>query len=81
MTISDTLSNVYYSSNKELCKDLALALNVEIKRLVKAGCKYIQVDEPLFATAPRDFSKIVVKPPFLLPGEGLLSKLLPFKEV
>ena len=26
-----------------------------------------------FAEAPRDFSRMVVRPPFLLPGEGLLS--------
>jgi len=29
--------------------------------------------EPPFATAPSDFSKIVVSPPALLPGAGLLS--------
>jgi hypothetical protein len=27
---------------------------------------------PPFATAPRDFSRIVVRPPALLPGDGLL---------
>ena len=31
------------------------------------------VEGPPFATAPRDFSVIVVKPPALLPTEGLLS--------
>jgi 5-methyltetrahydropteroyltriglutamate--homocysteine methyltransferase len=34
--------------------DLAEVINVEIKRLQKAGCKYIQVDEPLFARKPQD---------------------------
>ena len=33
---------------------------------------------PLLATPQRDFSKIVVSPPFLFPGEGLLSKVLSF---
>ena len=33
--------------------DLAEVINVEIKRLQKAGCKYIQVDEPLFARKPQ----------------------------
>ena len=28
---------------------------------------------PPFAAAPSDFSRIVVSPPFLFPGEGLLS--------
>jgi 5-methyltetrahydropteroyltriglutamate--homocysteine methyltransferase len=36
-----------------MCFDLAEVINVEIKRLQKAGCKYIQVDEPLFARKPQ----------------------------
>ncbi len=54
MTISDTIANKYYKSDKKLGQDLAKALNVEVKRLVKAGCKYIQVDEPLFARKPEE---------------------------
>ena len=54
MTISDTIANKYYTSNNQLGKDLAKAINVEIKRLVVAGCKYIQVDEPLFARKPKE---------------------------
>ena len=53
MTITDTIANDYYTSNRELGEDLAKAINVEIKRLQKAGCKYIQVDEPLFARKPQ----------------------------
>jgi len=41
MTITDTVANDYYSSNNQLGNDLAIAINVEIKRLVEAGCKYI----------------------------------------
>ena len=29
-------------------------INVEIIRLVEAGCKYIQIDEPLFARKPQE---------------------------
>jgi len=54
MTITDTVANEYYTSNNQLGKDLAKAINVEIKRLVAAGCKYIQVDEPLFARKPQE---------------------------
>ncbi len=54
MTISDTISNNFYKSEEEMGNDLAEAINVEIKRLVKAGCKYIQVDEPLFARKPEN---------------------------
>ena len=49
MTIADTIANTYYTSNDKMGFDLAEVINVEIKRLQKAGCKYIQVDEPLFA--------------------------------
>ena len=53
MTIADTIANTYYKSNDKMCFDLAKVINVEIKRLQKAGCKYIQVDEPLFARKPQ----------------------------
>jgi len=54
MTISDTIANTYYKSEEEMGNDLAVAINTEIKRLVDAGCKYIQVDEPLFARKPEN---------------------------
>ncbi len=54
MTITDTIANTYYNSDEEMGYDLAIAINIEIKRLVKAGCKYIQVDEPLFARKPHN---------------------------
>lgn len=49
LTITDTAANSYYDSDKELAFDLADALNFEIKALANAGCRYIQIDEPLFA--------------------------------
>ena len=52
MTITDTIANTHYNSDEEMGNDLAIAINVEIKRLVNAGCKFIQVDEPLFARKP-----------------------------
>ena len=52
MTITDTIANTHYTSDEEMGYDLAIAINIEIKRLVDAGCKYIQVDEPLFARKP-----------------------------
>ena len=54
MTITDTIANTYYKSDEEMGYDLAIAINKEIKRLVDAGCKYIQVDEPLFARKPEN---------------------------
>ena len=52
ITIMDTTANAHYSDDRELAFDLAAALNHEIRALATAGCKYIQVDEPLFARKP-----------------------------
>ena len=41
----------------------------------KAGGLTTILEKSLGAAAPRDFSNIVVNPPALLPGEGLLFKL------
>jgi len=49
LTIMDTTVNSMYDNERELAFDLADALNFEIRALANAGCKYIQVDEPLFA--------------------------------
>ena len=54
ITIRDTTANDFYSNDKELAFDLARALNHEIRALAQAGCKCIQVDEPLFARQPDD---------------------------
>lgn len=43
MTIADTVVDQYYNDNKVLGRVLSKILNKEIKDLVSAGCKYIQV--------------------------------------
>lgn len=48
-TIMDTCADVHYDDGRALAFDLADALNFEIRALAEAGCKFIQVDEPLFA--------------------------------
>ena len=48
-TIMDTCADVFYADPKALAFDLSDALNYEIRALADAGCRYIQVDEPLFA--------------------------------
>ncbi len=48
-TIMDTTANAFYEDEKQLARDLADALNFEIRALADAGCRYIQVDEPVFA--------------------------------
>lgn len=52
LTISDSIADMYYGDDKQLCRELADALNSEILALVDAGCSTIQVDEPLFARKP-----------------------------
>ena len=61
MTITDTIANTYYKTDEEMGYDLAEAINVEIKRLEEAGCKYIQVDEPLFARKPENALNFGIK--------------------
>ena len=54
MTISDTNYDDYYRDPKKLGADLAQALNVEVLALAEAGCRYIQIDEPVFARRPAE---------------------------
>ncbi len=49
MTIADTVADEHYGDPRRLNRDLADVLNVEIRALVEAGCRHIQVDEPVFA--------------------------------
>ncbi|MPZ10370.1 MAG: 5-methyltetrahydropteroyltriglutamate--homocysteine methyltransferase [Kiloniellaceae bacterium] len=53
MTIADTTADAFYGDAEALGRDLAAALNQEILALAGAGCKYIQIDEPLFARKPK----------------------------
>ena len=52
MTISDTTADAYYNDAAQLARDLADALNAQIRALAGAGCRNIQVDEPIFARKP-----------------------------
>ncbi len=54
MTIAGSMADDYYYDEKKLGEDWADTVNVEINRLVEAGCKWIQIDEPLFARKPKD---------------------------
>jgi 5-methyltetrahydropteroyltriglutamate--homocysteine methyltransferase len=54
MTIADTTADEHYGDPEALGRDLAAALNTEILALAEAGCRYIQIDEPLFARKPKE---------------------------
>ena len=49
LTIADTTADNFYGDAIKLGEDLADAINFEALALVDAGCRYIQIDEPLFA--------------------------------
>ncbi len=52
MTIGDTLADIHYADPRARGADLAAALNREVLALAAAGCRHIQIDEPVFARKP-----------------------------
>ena len=53
----DLRTDVYADDKRELMWDLATAMNAELRRLVAAGCRVIQIEEPLLhfvAASSRD---------------------------
>jgi len=54
MTVSDTNVDAFYNDPAKLGADIADALNKDVLRLAKTGCRHIQIDEPLFARKPRE---------------------------
>lgn len=52
MTITDTTADLHYGDPEELAGALSAALNAEVLALVDAGCRHIQIDEPIFARRP-----------------------------
>ncbi|MGC6496377.1 MAG: cobalamin-independent methionine synthase II family protein [Candidatus Puniceispirillaceae bacterium] len=49
LTIMDTTADCFYHDRRRLAADLGDSVNREIRALVDAGCRHIQLDEPLFA--------------------------------
>lgn len=54
MTVTDTNCDQFYNDPAGLGADIAAALNQEVLALAEAGCRYIQIDEPLFARKPAE---------------------------
>ncbi len=52
MTIIDSSVDYHYRNDEELGSDLARAVNSHVRALAVAGCKFIQIDEPLMARQP-----------------------------
>ncbi|WP_247728727.1 methionine synthase [Halovivax limisalsi] len=53
-TLANWSFNEAYDADEELAYDLADLVNEEIRKLVDAGARYIQIDEPALATTPDD---------------------------
>jgi len=81
MTVFDTNCDDYYNDPEKAGHDIAKALNQEVLSLAEAGCKYIQIDEPLFARKPKDaldygFENLETTPTTLKRIRMLICKLL-----
>jgi len=55
LTIIDSIKDSYYYDEKKLAFDLAKAIREEVKSLAEAGCKIIQIDEPVSIREPKKF--------------------------
>ncbi|MFB6169649.1 MAG: methionine synthase [Haloarculaceae archaeon] len=53
-TLANWSFNEAYDDEEALAYDLADLVNAEIEKLVDAGARYIQIDEPALATTPDD---------------------------
>eukprot|EP00811_Abedinium_folium_P029795 NODE_4721_length_1856_cov_3.386350.p1 GENE.NODE_4721_length_1856_cov_3.386350~~NODE_4721_length_1856_cov_3.386350.p1 ORF type:complete len:430 (-),score=140.17 NODE_4721_length_1856_cov_3.386350:490-1779(-) len=54
MTIMGSTYDAHYGDEVRLASDLAAIVNHRVLELAAAGCKHIQVDEPLFARKPEE---------------------------
>ena len=52
MTIGDTVADAHYGDGRRRGADLAETINKEVHALAAAGCRHIQIDEPVFARKP-----------------------------
>jgi 5-methyltetrahydropteroyltriglutamate--homocysteine methyltransferase len=48
------IRNEFYKSEEEFAMDIARVMNLELKELVRAGVKYLQIDEPYYSGFPED---------------------------
>lgn len=55
-SLSKRIRNKHYPSEEAFAMDLAGVMNPELKELVKAGARRIQIDEPYFSGFPEDLS-------------------------
>ena len=54
LTIGDTVADAHYGDPRARGEALAAAINREVLALAEAGCRHIQIDEPVFARRVAD---------------------------
>ena len=52
LTIIDSTADAHYGDERRLAMALAEAINQEVRALAAAGCRWIQIDEPVLARYP-----------------------------
>ncbi len=55
-SLTKRIRNKHYPTEEGLATDIARVMNMELKELVKAGAKYIQIDEPYYSGFPEDIN-------------------------
>ncbi len=53
-TVAASVVDYHYRDDFELRSALTEAVNVQVRALAAAGCRHVQIDEPLLARHPRD---------------------------
>jgi 5-methyltetrahydropteroyltriglutamate--homocysteine methyltransferase len=55
-SLTKRIRNEFYPSEEAFATDIARVMNLELKELVKAGARLIQIDEPYYSGFPDDLS-------------------------
>ena len=67
-SLTKRIRNKHYPSEEALACDIARVMNMELKELVKAGAKFLQIDEPYYSGFPEDIVWGVKVPNALVEG-------------
>jgi 5-methyltetrahydropteroyltriglutamate--homocysteine methyltransferase len=73
-SLTKRIRNEHYPSEEAFAADIARVINLELKELVKAGARYIQIDEPSYSGFPEDLGWAVKALNILV--EGVEAKII-----
>ena len=63
MTMMDGMVDLHYKEDSLLAGDLVKCINQELLALVKAGCKHVQIDEPVLEHLKNCWNRNIEKRP------------------